>query len=497
VLDEIPLAAIDIGSNSCRLEIAQIKRGRYRRISYIKRVIRLGAGLDADSRLTEAAALRGLECLAEFSKHLDGMDPAHVRAVATQTLREAANRNEFLARAEVALGHPIEVISGREEARLIFAGVSHLQPSDQRRLVIDIGGRSTEMILGQQRQPERAESFPVGSVGLSMRYFGDGRLSAERFRAAQIAAGAEFEEALDEFAPARWQEALGCSGTIGAVSEILLASRVTDGSITPRALAWLIERCIAAGDVKALDLPGLKEDRRAVIPGGIAILYTLVAHFGIRSMAPAKGALRQGVIVDLHARLAAASHSSVTDLRDATTLQLQQRFAIDVTQSQRVKDVALALYDCVALDEDTEARRELAWACDLHEIGMALSHHDHHRHSAYMLSHLDAPGFSQSQQRRLGALVLAQRGGLRKIEGLLQSMPSAWQVLCLRLAVIRCHARGPVEAPELVLTRKGNDRAWVGWRPARLAMNPRTLHLLGEEVQAWARSGPLRLELAE
>jgi len=496
VLDDTPLAAIDIGSNSFRLEIAQIRRGRYRRISYFKRVVRLGAGLDAESRLVESAALRGLDCLAEFAGHLEGMAPAHIRAVATQTLREAANRNAFLLRAERTLGHSIEVISGREEARLIFAGVSHLQPSDERRLVIDIGGRSTEMILGQLRQPSSAESFPVGAVGLSMRYFADGRITADRFRAAQIAAGAEFEEALDEFAPARWHEALGCSGTIGAVSDILRAARVTDGSITPRALAWLIERCIAAGDVKALDLPALKDDRRAVLPGGIAILYTLVAHFGIRSLAPAKGALRQGVIVDLHARLAATRRASVTDMRDATVRDLQGRFGVDVAQAQRVREAALALYDGVALDDNPEARRELGWACDLHEIGMALSHHDHHRHSAYMLGHLDAPGFSQSQQRRLADLALAQRGGLRKCETLLQHAPSAWQVLCLRLAVIRCHARGPLQPPDIVLTRNAPDRAWVGRRPARMPMNPRTMYLLLEEAQAWARTGQMRIELA-
>lgn len=494
--DEAPLAAIDIGSNSFRLEIAQIRRGRYRRHAYFKQVVRLGAGLDMESRLTDQAAQRGLDCLAEFAGHLEGFESTRIRAVATQTLREAANRNEFLARAQGVLGHPIEVISGREEARLIYSGVSHLQPSDAPRLVIDIGGRSTELILGRQRQPMSAESFPVGSVGLSMRYFGDGRINAAAFRAAQVAAGAEFEEALLEFAPSRWREALGCSGTIGAVSDILRASGQTDGRITPKGLSWLIERCIEAGDVRAIDLAGLKEDRRAVIPGGLAILYTLAVHFGIDSMLPAKGALRQGVIIDLHARLSAAGRSSIKDMRDETVCDLQRRFGVDTAQARRVRDVALALHDAVALSDDAESRRELGWACDLHEIGMALSHHDHHRHSAYMVAHMDAPGFSQSQQRRLAELVLAQRGGLRKIEGLLGSIPAAWQVLCLRLAVIRCHARDNTTAPEIVLTRSAANRAWLTWRPIRLTPNPRTMYLLREEAQAWSRGGPLSLELA-
>jgi exopolyphosphatase/guanosine-5'-triphosphate,3'-diphosphate pyrophosphatase len=494
--DDAPLAAIDIGSNSFRLEIGQLVRGRYRRIEYFKRMVRLGAGLDAQSRLTDEAARRGLDCLAEFATQLKGIDPAQVRAVATQTLREAANRDEFLARATGVLGHAIEVISGREEARLIYAGVSHLQPTDAARLVIDIGGRSTEMILGSGLTPRDAESFPVGAVGLSMRYFPDGRLTAEAFRAAQIAAGAQFEESLAQFAPGRWHEALGSSGTVGAVSQILAAAGVTDGRITPAGLAWLIERCTEAGHVDRLELPGLKLDRRAVMPGGLAILYTLAAHFGIASLKPAKGALRQGVIIELHARLAAAERANVTDMRDATVAALQRRFGVDGAQARRVRKTALALADAVAEHDDPEVRRELGWVCDLHEIGMSLSHHDHHRHAAYMLGHIDAAGFSQSQQRRLAALALAQRGGLRKVESLLSDPATAWLVLCLRLAIIGCHARHDPVPPKLVLARRSADVAWLGWQPARLAPDPRMLHLLQEEAESWARSGVLTLELA-
>ncbi|HJV72458.1 MAG TPA: Ppx/GppA family phosphatase, partial [Ideonella sp.] len=272
------LAAIDMGSNSFRLEIGQVRDGRYRRQLYLKETVRLGAGLDAEGMLTEEAALRGLGCLKRFRDSLGGLSAAQVRAVATQTLREARNRNAFLERAQAALGQPIEVISGREEARLIYAGVSHLQPSDSKRLVIDIGGRSTEMILGQGRVPHEAESFQVGSVSLSMRYFTDGRLSAPAFRAAQVAAGAELEEALATFTPGRWKEALGSSGTAGAVSEVLAASGKTDGRITPEGLRWLINECITAGSVDRIALPGLKPERRAVLAGGLAILYTLATH---------------------------------------------------------------------------------------------------------------------------------------------------------------------------------------------------------------------------
>jgi exopolyphosphatase/guanosine-5'-triphosphate,3'-diphosphate pyrophosphatase len=487
-------AAVDMGSNSFRLEIGSLPHGRYRRVDYLKEAVRLGAGLDANGMLSEEAAQRGLLCLRRFSARLAGFAPGQVRAVATQTLREARNRNAFLLRAQEALGFPIEVISGREEARLIYAGVAHLQPSEEPRLVIDIGGRSTELILGQGRTPQVTESFGVGCVSLSLRFFPDGVLTEAAFRAAQVAAGAELEEALRPFARDHWQRALGSSGTAGAVSQVLKEAGLTDGRITPAALRWCIERCLRAGHIEGIALPGLRPDRRAVLPGGLAILYTLAAHFQIDALWPAKGALRQGVIIELHDRLLAGAGKRSSDVREQSVAELQSRFAVDGPQAARVARVALALFDTAMPDAEPETRRELAWACALHEIGLMVSHHDHHRHSAYLLAHADAPGFSQSQQRRIGELVLAQRGGLRKIEPQLASETFAWQVLGLRLAVIKCHARGEVDDRALVLRARGRDAALShgsGWAEA----NPRTLFLLREEAAAWARSGPLRLVL--
>jgi exopolyphosphatase / guanosine-5'-triphosphate,3'-diphosphate pyrophosphatase len=489
------LAGIDMGSNSFRLEIGQVIKGRYRRVDYLKETVRLGAGLDADGLLTEEATQRGLACLARFAQRLQGYSPQQVRAVATQTLREARNRDAFLARAQLALGLPIEVISGREEARLIYAGVARLQPSPLPRLVVDIGGRSTEMILGKERKPLRAESFGVGSVSLSMKYFGDGRFTEAAFQQAQIAAGAELEEALEPFAPVHWQEALGSSGTVGAVSQLLAASAVTDGSVTPEGLRWLIEQCLRAGQIDRLELPGLKEDRRAVIAGGIAILYTLCTQFGIAALQPARGALRQGVIFDLDERIqATALHQDGHDVRDASVRELQRRFIVDIQQAKKVSAIAERLYASVRPDADAEARRELLWACALHEMGMMVSHHDHHRHSAYLLGHVDAAGFSQSQLKRLADLVLGQRGGLRKIEGSLAQLDFAWQVLCLRLAIIKCHARGEVELDALNLRRNGT-LATLGFSRTWEQANPRKLHQIREEVEAWSRGGVLRLEL--
>ncbi len=482
-------ASIDIGSNSFRLELARLVGERYQRVSYVKESVRLGAGLDAQGMLTEAAMQRGLDCLQGFGEQLAGVPPERVRAVATQTLREARNRNAFLARAQAVLGHPIEVIAGREEARLIYAGVARLQPSNKPRLVIDIGGRSTELILGVGTRPLRAESFGVGSVGLSLRYFADGRFTAEAFRAAQIAAGAELEEGLTLFRPEAWNEALGSSGTVGAVSQILVASGQTDGRITPAALRWCIDQCLAAGHQDRLQLPGLKDDRRPVVAGGLCILYTLLTQFSIDELQPTKGALRQGVIFDLAERLRPADG---VDARAASVAELQSRFGVDQPQAERVAVQAERLYRQLLPRAPRERLRELRWAAALHEVGMLVSHHDHHRHGAYLIAHADAPGFSNDQLQRLGTLALGQRGGLRKLEAQLAEPGLLEQLVALRLAVILCHARSPSAGPAPTLTRSGRQLA-LHLPKAGSAGNARTRFLLREEADAWQKSGALEL----
>jgi exopolyphosphatase/guanosine-5'-triphosphate,3'-diphosphate pyrophosphatase len=492
------LAAIDMGSNSFRLEIAELHKGRYKRVDYLKETVRLGAGLDSHGMLTEEATQRGLACLARFAQRLKGFATWQVRAVATQTLREARNRDAFLQRADNVLGHAIEVISGREEARLIYQGVSRLQPSELPRLVIDIGGRSTEMILGHGRQPQRAESFGVGSVSLSIQHFPQGRYTAENFRNAQIAAGAELEEALTLFGRHNWKEALGSSGTVGAVSQILSANEITDGSITPEGLRWCIERCIEAGSSELLVLPGLKPERKAVLGGGLSILYTLSQHFDVEALRPAKGALRQGVIFDLEERLEAARNHRLPDPRDTSVREMQQRFHVDQEQAERVRQRANRLWTSLAEPQasaDGEDARELGWASALHEIGMMVSHHDHHRHSAYMLGHVDASGFSQSQLRRLATLVLGQRGELIKLAEHMRDQVLMSQVLCLRLAIILHHAR--IDLPTNVATlQRVRGKARLTLERKWADTHPRTLHLLEEETRRWAGQGDRQLAIA-
>jgi exopolyphosphatase/guanosine-5'-triphosphate,3'-diphosphate pyrophosphatase len=489
------LGAIDIGSNSFRLELAQIREGQYKRIAYLKDMVRLGGGLDDQGRLSDDAAERGLACLARFRQRLGGLPALQLRAVATQTLREASNRNDFLALAEAQLGYPIEVISGREEARLIYAGVSRLEPAQHARLVVDIGGRSTELILGSGQVPRLAESFQIGSVSLSERFFAQGRCTELAFRQAQTAAGAALDEAVQAFGRQRWTDALGSSGTVSAVSQLLEANDRSDGTITSDGLRWLLRQCIAAGSVDALELAGLRDERRAVLPGGLAILSALFTAFDIAELRPTRAALRQGVIFDLAERFRAQREPDSQGWRDDTVAELQQRFAVDPQQARRVQTLALALFDQMVPAPVFEARQELAWAAALHEIGMSVSHHDHHRHSAYLLAHIDAPGFSQSQQRRIADVVLGQRGGLRKIEALLAQPERAAPVLALRLAVLFCHARCELaQAPPTITLN--DEVVTLALDPAWVQANPRGMYLLREEALAWSRAGDLMLLLA-
>ena len=289
------LAAIDLGSNSFRLEIGVLDHGEFQRTEYIKETVRQGAGLDADRNLTAAAMQNGWDCLARFGERLAGFAPEQVRAVATQTLREARNRDVFLERANTVLGFPIDVISGREEARLIYQGVAHtLAPSDERRMVIDIGGRSTELILGQGFKPRVMESFRVGSIAWSTRYFADGQFNRRAFEIAEIAAKAVLDEALDAYHPSHWDVAYGSAGTVGAISDVLAAAGWPQGLITQESLDWLLEKLISAQSADRVKMPGMREDRKAVIGGGLSITRALFSLLGIKALHPTDGGLRHG-----------------------------------------------------------------------------------------------------------------------------------------------------------------------------------------------------------
>lgn len=479
------LAAVDLGSNSFRLEIGRYDSGHIERVEYLKETVRQGSGLDEHKNLSLVAMERGWECLARFAERLQGFGKPHVRAVATQTLREARNRDDFVRKAQTILGFAIDVISGHEEARLIYQGVSHLLPqSNERRLVVDIGGRSTEMILGQGYSAEKMESYRLGSVAWATRYFPHGQLTHSALQTATIAAKAVLDEALDTFPTSEWHTAYGSSGTIGAVADILTCNGFAPGQISREGLDWLCERMLRAGHADELRLDGLKEDRRPVLGGGVSILLALFELFDLQSLQPAEGALRQGALYDLIDR-----ETDVTDVRERTVRWLGEKFGTDAAQAQRVSQVATHLFAQIANDDPLNGRysQKLAWAARLHEIGTHISHSSAHRHGAYILDHVDAPGFSMPELHRMSLLVLGQRGKLRKLDTDLSDELLAKQLLCLRLAVLLCHARKDPDISALRLTyRPQNFKLTTA--PGWVKQFPQSTWLLQEEVQDWQKT---------
>jgi exopolyphosphatase/guanosine-5'-triphosphate,3'-diphosphate pyrophosphatase len=489
-------AAIDLGSNSYRLEIGRLENGHLRRVEYIKETVRQGNGLDADRNLTEEAMQRGWACLARFGERIAGFRPANVRAVATQTLREARNRDVFLAQARKILGFPIEVIAGREEARLIYLGVSHLLPhSEERRLVVDIGGRSTELILGQGHTPQTLESYRVGSVAWSMKYFPQGQWTAAAFKTAEIAAKAILDEALMHYPRSSWDQAYGSSGTIGAVADALQSNGWPEGIITPEALDWLEEKLIKAQRPENLRLEGIKDDRRPVLGGGLAVLRAVFDLLQIEDMRPAQGALRHGALFDLIDR-----ENPTTDVRTRMIEWLARHFSADAAQGERVARTAMRLFEQAmsgpaTQDEKERSLRKLQWAAQVHEIGMHISHSDYHKHGAYILENTDLQGFTVNELHRLGLLVLGHRGKLRKLEDPIDDPVFAQQLLALRLAVILCHARREPDLQGIHLQKDPQVPTYrlilpSGWEQ----QYPQSAHLLREECIAWQKA-PWRLNL--
>lgn len=479
------LAAIDLGSNSFRLEIGRYQSGHIERIEYIKETVRQGSGLDENKVLSQAAMQRGWECLARFAERLHGFKKQQVRAVATQTLREASNRDEFLNNAQAILGFAIEVVSGHEEARLIYQGVSRLLPqSDEKRLVVDIGGRSTEMIIGQGYQASKMESYRLGSVAWSTKYFPKGQFSAASFKTAEVAAKAVLDQALDRFPTSEWTVAYGSSGTVGAVAEALAANGWASGVVTRSGLDWLVEKLIKAGSADQLRLEGVREDRRPVIGGGVSVLRAIFDLFDIQQMVPAQGALRHGALYDLIDR-----ETDGGDVRERTVRWLCARFSVDDAQGQRVSAVATALFSQIAAADAQNERysQKLAWAARLHEIGTHISHDRSYHHGAYILDNVDAPGFSFPELHRMSQLVLGQRGKLKKLEASLSDELFAKQLMCLRLAVLLCHARQIPEHESVRLSYKAGGFK-LSTNPGWSRRYPQSAWLIGEEVLVWQKS---------
>lgn len=490
------LAAVDLGSNSFRLEIGRIEHGQFYRSEYLKETVRQGNGLDDARNLTEQAMQRGWDCLARFGERLAGFDESEVRAVATQTLREARNRDAFLATGMQKLGFPIDVISGREEARLIYQGVAQALPRTQeRRLVIDIGGRSTEIILGCGREPLQMESYRVGSITWSTRYFADNQFTRRAFQMAEIAAKAVLDEALSLYPSDQYDVAYGSAGTINAVVDVLVAAGWPAGTVTREGLDWLQDKLLAAQSTDKLRLAGMRDDRKPIIGGGLSVLRALFELLGIERLEQASGGLRHGLLQDM-----LGASQQYADLRDHSVVRLAAKFGADPGHGQRVGRVANALFGQLAAGAvDERVRRKLTWAAQLHEIGSHISHSDYHKHGAYILEHTDTMGFALTELQKLGLLVLGHRGKLRKLVAAdFEDRLFVEQLLALRLAVALCHARRDPELAGISLhhdTR--NARQFVlgfssGWARAF----PQSAYLLNEECVAWQKT-PWSLRVVE
>jgi exopolyphosphatase/guanosine-5'-triphosphate,3'-diphosphate pyrophosphatase len=484
------VAAVDLGSNSFRLQVSRVEGDQLYPLDSLKDTVRLAAGLTPEKYLSQDAVDRALACLGRFGERLRGLPHDAVRAVGTNTFRVARNP-DFLQQAEAALGFPIDIIAGREEARLIYLGVSHSLPaSNQKRLVIDIGGGSTEFIIGSGYKPQQMESLYMGCVSYSQRHFPDGKVSKSALRQADLAARAEVQAIAGEFSADHWQQAIGSSGTAKALAEILQMNGYSDG-ITPAGLDKLRSAMLKAGDCNKLQLAGLRPDRVPVLAGGFAIMAAAVDELGIARMGVADGALREGVLYDLLGRF--QRH----DMRETTVRQFMRRYHVDPVQAGHVGLLAADLLRQLAkshpVDLDT-ALLHLAWAARLHEIGLSIAHSGYHKHSAYIIENADMPGFSKKEQARLAKLVLAQRGSLNKIVPLVQD-PQVWAMIAaLRLAVLLYRSRLDIDLPELALTANGAgfelqlDADW-------LAQNPLTETALEAEAREWKGTG-LKLAVA-
>jgi len=484
------LAAVDLGSSSIRLEIGRLDHGQIHKVETLRNAVRLGAGLDADRNLTPEAMQRGWEALARFAERLANFGPMQVRAVATQTLREARNRDLFLSRAGEILGFPIELICGREEARLIYQGVAHQLPQSQqeRRLVIDIGGRSTEFILGQGLEALTLESYEIGSVAWSQRFFPEGVYTRDAFERADVAAKALLDETAALFPRSGWEVAYGSAGTVKTVAAVLTAAGWPPGVITRDGIQWFRRCMIRAGRMDQLRLEGLKEDRRGMIAGGLSVLSAIFDVLQIDRLTETPGALRQGVLYDMVDR-----DEPVSDVRARSVERMTKVFAVDTEQARRVEAVAQAMLAQLLRGQASTAavlrlHQDLGWAARLHEVGVLVSHTGYHKHGAYIVEQSEASGFAMAELRRLGQLVLGHRGKLSKLEVDFDIEGFALQLLALRLAVILCHARRDPDHDALFL-RLGGSRTFELDVPALWAQAyPQSVHLLREEVEAWRKT---------
>lgn len=448
------IAAVDLGSNSFHMIVARVENGQIQIIDRIKEMVRLGAGLNPDGRLAEDASERALACLERFGQRLRSLTRGSVAAVGTNTLRQVEDGGVFLRAAECALGHPIEIVPGHEEARLVYLGVAHgLAADGNRRLVVDIGGGSTELIIGEGFNPLDRESLGMGCVSHSLAWFADGAITEERMGRAVTAARVELRPFRETFSSSHWGQAVGSSGTIKTIRDVVQAAGWSNEGITRDSLKQLRDALLGFGAVERIVLEGLSDERKPVFVGGVAVLTAVFNALNVEQMQVSDMALREGLLYEMLGQL---SHSE--DVRERSVETLARRFAVDLAQATRVEMTAAALLVQVArqwnlLDADYSSM--LRWACQLHEVGLVVSHSQFHRHGAYLLDNADLPGFSRRQQQVLSTLVLGHRRKFPQeaFERFPEPVNRCIQLLCvlLRLSVLLHRGRSNTTKPMLLI----------------------------------------------
>ncbi len=490
------IAAVDLGSNSFHMLVARVVGNDVQVIDRLREPVRLAAGLNADKRLQPDAALRALGCLQRFGQRLRGMPPERVRVVGTNTMRKLRNSRDFHAAAEAALGHEIEIIAGMEEARLVYGGVTHgMSAERKRRLVIDIGGGSTELIIGRGAAPKLMESVSLGCVVHTQRFFEDGEITAARFKRAQLAARVELEFLERPYRKAGWDVAIGSSGTIRGIWRVILAQGWSKQHITREALAKTIDLVLSRRHVDEIDFADLREDRRPVFIGGLAVLAGIFDTLGIEAMETSERALREGLVYDLLGRL--SNH----DVRDDSVQAMAERYGVDARHAADLSRTALKILDQTArawVLDPRLTRQFLRWAAQLHEVGLVITHNGYHKHSHYILRNSDLQGFSQTEQKLLAALVRLHRG--RFAPEVLDELPTIWveplkrMAMILRLAYLLHRSRTPDLRPPVRVTanRRGYELAFS--QKTWLDKHPLTRADLEREAEVLA-AAQLRLKL--
>ncbi|MFC6121635.1 exopolyphosphatase [Citrobacter bitternis] len=492
-------AAVDLGSNSFHMVIARVVDGAMQIIGRLKQRVHLADGLDSNNMLSEEAMERGLACLSLFAERLQGFDPSSVCIVGTHTLRQALNAPEFLKRAEKVIPYPIEIIAGNEEARLIFMGVEHTQPEKGRKLVIDIGGGSTELVIGEDFEPKLVESRRMGCVSFAQLYFAGGTINAENFQRARVAATQKLETLAWQFRIQGWDVALGASGSIKAAHEVLLASGEKDGIITPERLKKLVAEVVKFKNFDELSLPGLSDERKAVFVPGLAILCGVFDALAINELRLSDGALREGVLYEMEGRF---RHQ---DIRSRTAQSLANQYNIDREQARRVLETTMHMYDQWQAQNPKLINPQLAallkWAAMLHEVGLNINHSGMHRHSAYILQNSDLPGYNQEQQLMMATLVRYHRKAIKLDDlprfTLFKKKHYLPLIQLLRLGVLLNNQRQATTTPPTLRLTTDDNHWTLSFPHDWFSQNALVLFDLEREQECWEAVTGWRLKVEE